>query len=104
MNLCFGLIDKDIRAIRDIFTHYPQVEKCVIYGSRAKGNYKIGSDIDLTLYGGNNLDLGVLLRIMEELDDLMLPYTFDVSIFRCIENSDMIAHIRRVGLLFYEKK
>ena len=99
----FGLIESDVRAIHDILARYPQVKKCVIYGSRAKGNYKKGSDIDLTLQGGTDLNLDVLVRIMEDIDNLLLPYTLDISIFRCIETPDMIAHIKRVGILFYER-
>lgn len=71
-----------------------------IYGSRAKGNYKNGSDIDLTLKG-NHLNLSLLNQIANELDDLMLPYTFDLSIYSHISNEALIEHIDRVGKLFY---
>jgi predicted nucleotidyltransferase len=51
MNRRFGLTETTIQKINGIFTRYPQVEKTVLYGSRAKGNFKNGSDIDLTLFG-----------------------------------------------------
>jgi len=71
----FGLDENDIQAICSVFAGHPQVAKAVLYGSRAKGDYKNGSDIDLTLQGGDNLTLDTLYKIMDELDDLLLPYT-----------------------------
>lgn len=99
----FGLKEATVQKIGAVLAHYPQVEKAVLYGSRAKGNYKNGSDIDLTLCGGADLTLRVLYRISEELDDLLLPYTIDLSIYTTISDPDLIAHIQRVGLTFYEK-
>jgi predicted nucleotidyltransferase len=78
------------------------VQKATLYGSRAKGNYRNGSDIDLTLYG-NGLSLNLIYKILSDLDDLLLPYTIDLSIFDEIRDADVIAHIRRVGVTFYEK-
>lgn len=100
----FGLEENDIQAVCAVLVRYPQVEKAVLYGSRAKGNYKTGSDIDLTLLGGDDLTLEILYRIMGEIDDLLLPYTVDLSIFRQISDPDVIDHIRRVGVVFYEKE
>ncbi|WP_293013047.1 nucleotidyltransferase domain-containing protein [Mongoliibacter sp.] len=74
----------------------------MLYGSRAKGNYRPGSDIDLTLLG-ESLDLTELQKIEIELDDLMLPYKIDLSIHHKIQNSDFLEHIQRVGKIFYEK-
>lgn len=104
MTLRFGLKESTIQKICAVFARYPQVEKAVLYGSRAKGNYKNGSDIDLTLRGGADLTLDVQYKIMEELDDLLLPYTIDLSIFRDVSDPDVVEHIRRVGVLFYEKE
>ena len=98
-----GLSESVIRKISDVFKRYPQVEKAVLYGSRAKAAHKTGSDIDLTLHGGTDLTLHVLLRIADDLDDLLLPYTFDLSIFRNISDPDVTDHIRRVGVTMYEK-
>lgn len=103
MTLRFGLKEATIQKIGAVFAHYLQVEKAVLYGSRAKGNYKNGSDIDLTLCGGADLTLNVLYRISDELDDLLLPYTIDLSIFSHISDPDVIEHIQRVGMTFYEK-
>ncbi len=101
---CFGLKQTDFDQIRAVFPRYPQVRKALLYGSRAMGNYKTGSDIDLTLCGGEDLTLDILYRIMEDLDNLLLPYTFDLSIFSHISDKDVISHIRRVGCTFYEQK
>ena len=98
-----GLPEPVIRKICDVFRRYPQVEKAVLYGSRAKATHKTGSDIDLTLHSGTDLTLNVLLRIADDLDNLFLPYTFDLSIFHDITDPDLIAHIRRVGVTMYEK-
>lgn len=100
----FGLNEETISRIRGVFARYPQVEKAILYGSRAKGNYRDGSDIDLTLCGGAELTLDILYSIMQELDDLLLPYTIDLSIFSQIHDQAVIAHIRRVGVIFYERQ
>lgn len=99
----FGLPDATIQRICAVIARYPQVESAVLYGSRAKGNYKTGSDIDLTLYGGASLTPDVLHKIMNDLDDLLLPYTIDLSIFANISDADVKEHIERVGVVFYEK-
>ena len=98
----FGLEESDIQAIGAIFARYPQVDKAILYGSRAKGNYKNGSDIDLTLYG-DALTTAELGTIVEELDDLLLPYQIDLSIFDQIAHAKLREHIERVGVVFYEK-
>jgi predicted nucleotidyltransferase len=96
----FGLKESDIELIKGVFSKYLEVEKVVIYGSRAKGNFKLASDIDLTLYG-EKLNLTIQQKIENDLDDLMLPYFFDISIFSQISNPDLVEHIERVGISFY---
>jgi predicted nucleotidyltransferase len=98
----FGLKQKHIDAINSIFGQYPQIERVILYGSRAKGNYKIGSDIDLTLVG-THIDLTTQFKIENLLDDLLLPYTIDLSILSQIGNPDLIDHINRIGQVFYDK-
>ena len=98
-----GLPHVAVQKIRDVFGRYPQVESATLYGSRAKGSYKTGSDIDLTLHGGADLTLSVVYRILDDLDDLLLPYTIDLSIFHDIGDPDVVDHIRRVGVTFYQK-
>jgi predicted nucleotidyltransferase len=52
---------------------------------------------------GNALTLKTIYKIENELDDLLLPYKIDLSIFENISNPDLIDHINRVGIIFYEK-
>lgn len=98
----YGLCNGDIEKILTVFREFPQIEKAILYGSRAKGNYKKGSDIDITLIG-NDLNLSVLNSIGVQIDDLLLPYLFDFSIFNQITNASLIEHIDRVGIEFYNK-
>ena len=100
--LRFGLKENTIDRINAVFSQYPDIEKVVLYGSRAKGNYREGSDIDLTLMGGA-LSHTQLNRIETQIDDLLLPYTVDLSLFESIDNTNLIDHIRRVGVVFYER-
>lgn len=100
--MLYGLQEKTIKAIQNIFCRHPEVEKALLYGSRAKGNYRNGSDIDLCIVG-ELIDLSLQFKIEMELDDLLLPYRIDLSIFHKIENPDLIDHINRVGITFYEK-
>ena len=99
----YGLKESVIQQISTVLACHPQVDQAVLYGSRATGNYKHGSDIDLTLRGEADLTWRVLYQIMDELDDLLLPYTIDLSIYTDFTDPAVIAHIQRVGVTFYEK-
>lgn len=83
-----------------MFRRHPEVERAILYGSRAKGNYRAGSDIDLCLIG-EKLTLTQRLKIENELDGLLLPYKIDLSLFRALDNPELVDHIRRVGAVFY---
>lgn len=98
----YGLKEQTIESICGVFVRHPLLEKVMLYGSRAIGNFKPGSDIDLTVFGASltSQELGV---IGEELDDLLLPYQIDLSTFERIENIDLREHIERVGVVFYRK-
>jgi predicted nucleotidyltransferase len=102
MSLPHGLSADTVTKIREVFSRFPEVEKAVLYGSRAKGNARPGSDIDLTLFG-SRLDQSKVGQIDDALDDLLLPYRIDLSIFARITHSDLLDHIRRVGVALYEK-
>ena len=101
MNHAFGLSSADLEKIIQVFRQVPGLEEVVLYGSRAKGNYRPGSDIDLTLKG-DKISLKILNRLSNELDDLLLPYSFDLSIYQQIENKDLVEHIDRVGVTIYQ--
>ena len=98
-----GLTDGTVAQIHEVMARFPEVEKALLYGSRAKGNFKPGSDIDLPLVG-TALTSKILGQIRGELEDGLLPYTFDVSIMAQITQTDLIDHICRVGVVFYERK
>ncbi|MCD8101360.1 MAG: nucleotidyltransferase domain-containing protein [Alistipes sp.] len=94
-------MDNDtIARINNVFASFPKIEKAIIYGSRAKGSNSHSSDIDLTLYG-RDLTLEDLPLIEWALDDLLLPYKIDLSIYDRISNADLKDHIDRRGVLFY---
>lgn len=101
--MIYGLKESIVEQINSIFVNYPSVEQVILYGSRAKGNYKNGSDIDLTMIG-NNIKHMELLAIMTKIDDLLLPYSIDLSIYHKINNSNLQEHINRVGKIFYQRK
>lgn len=92
-----------LKSIINILSECLKIEKVLLYGSRAKGNYKNGSDIDLTLVG-KDINLEDLIKLHLELDELYLPYKFDLSVFNKLENEDLIEHINRVGILIYERE
>lgn len=96
----YGLKAEVVARINSVFAAEPDVERVILYGSRAMGNHRDGSDIDLTLVG-ERLSLEQLLKIENDLDDLMLPYKIDLSVFHALDNPDLINHIRWVGTQFY---
>jgi predicted nucleotidyltransferase len=100
--MMWGLKQEQIKSLKNVFANYPVVTRAVLYGSRAQGNYKEGSDIDLSLQG-DGLDFHTLLRIETELDDLLLPYHIDLSLYDKIDNPDLLAHIKHFGVIFYER-
>lgn len=99
----FGLKKDTIDLICSVFEKHPPLEKVIVYGSRAKGNYRNGSDIDLSCFG-NDLTLTILHQIENDIDDLLLPYSFDISIFSHVSNESLKEHIERVGQVFYDTK
>ncbi len=101
--LKYGLNSGVIERINAVFTRWPEVERVILYGSRAKGTHRDGSDVDLTIVG-DRLTQSHLLKIANELDDLLLPYKIDLSLLRQIEDQALLEHIRRVGVPFYEQE
>lgn len=99
----YGLPEQTVAVIRDILAGYPTVEKAVLYGSRAKGTHRHGSDIDLTLMG-EGLDLQVLADIAGKLEDSPIPYQVDLSLWDHLDHPALREHILRVGVIFYERK
>ncbi|NOX08447.1 MAG: nucleotidyltransferase domain-containing protein [Gammaproteobacteria bacterium] len=96
-----GLSVETIKKIQQVFSGYPEIDQVFLYGSRAKGDYRNGSDIDLTIMG-DLLSQSQLTRIENDLDDLLLPYKIDLCLYLTIENQDLVDHIQRVGILFFK--
>lgn len=97
-----GLSTKTINLINGVFAKYSAIKRAILYGSRAKGNYRNGSDIDLTLCS-DDVSHRLLVAILVDLDELLLPYMIDLSFYTQIENENLQEHIARVGVVFYEK-
>lgn len=98
----YGLKDSELTNLKALFAKNDRLERVILYGSRAKGTYKPFSDVDITLVG-RELTHSDLNRMILDIDDLLLPYMFDISIFHTIKNSDLIDHINRRGIVIYEK-
>jgi len=98
----FGLTERDMQTIQDIFIKYAEVDIVHIFGSRATGNYKKGSDIDLAL-----MNIGVsdktTAKIQSDFEESSLPFSVDIINFPSVENPDIIDHINRVGIIIYKK-
>ncbi|GJI92993.1 nucleotidyltransferase domain-containing protein [Duganella hordei] len=100
--LVFGLKASVVRSMGAVFSEFPEVEQAILYGSRAAGNFKRGSDIDLCLIG-TGLTTPLLLKLENQLDDLLLPYKIDLSIRDHVDNPELLNHIERVGTSFYHR-
>ncbi len=98
-----GLSQQTVHKIHAVLAKSPAIEKVVLYGSRAIGNYKHGSDIDITLFGTDLTLSNSVYPLEEALDELYFPYTFDISIFADLTHAKLREHIERVGLVFYKK-
>ena len=97
----FGLKSEVVDAIRTVLAGFDCITQAILYGSRAKGNYRVGSDIDLALKIQGEPPNSLLLEIDNALDDLDLPYSFDISLLQQIGNENLLEHIERVGVVFY---
>ena len=96
----FGLSENSIRAIKDLFTRFPQIRLVKIFGSRAKGNFKPNSDIDLVFFGETEDKL--LRHIAFELDELPTPYKFDLLNYNDISNQKLKQSIDTYGKIFFK--
>jgi uncharacterized protein len=95
-----GLFPEETQKLLEVFEAEPSVSKVILYGSRAKGTYREGSDIDLTLKG-EALTTDQLLDLAAKIDDLLLPYEVDLSVFDHIDNPELVDHVNRVGKVVF---
>jgi type I restriction enzyme, S subunit len=98
----FGLTDKVVEKIKDVFEENSNIDKAIIFGSRAKGNYKPGSDIDIALKG-QYLTFDDILKLHAKLDDLNMAYEIDLLNYDTIKEPALKEHIDRAGIVFYER-
>lgn len=98
----YGLSDAVITDICGVFRHFPNIDRVLIFGSRAKGVYSEGSDIDLAVIG-EGLTFNQLMDINIRIEDLGLLYKVDVVDYSKNAGTPIGQHIDRVGKLFYER-
>ncbi len=98
-----GLKEMEFEDIVNTLASFENVNRAIVYGSRAKGSYKPFSDIDLTLCG-DKLTQTDILRIADRFEDSNLPYMFDISDFSNLTNPDLIDHIKRCGVTIFERE
>jgi predicted nucleotidyltransferase len=99
-----GLSEKDTRIILQTIEKFPEIEQAVLFGSRAKGNYKKGSDVDIVLRG-YEITPHIVSRIKYILnEEVPLPWFFDVLHYDNLKNEELKEHIDRVGMVFYIKR
>jgi predicted nucleotidyltransferase len=95
----FGLKDSDLNYIRQIVKNFPEIDDIVIFGSRAIGNYKPGSDIDICIKG-KNISLDTVSKLKAALEDMgPLPYFVDIIDYNNIDNLELQKHIDEFGII-----
>jgi predicted nucleotidyltransferase len=100
----FGLREEDIAYIVSVLSEFNEIEKAAIFGSRAKGNYKPGSDVDIAVFG-NDISFSTIahLHFMLEENSLM-PYFFDIVDYKHLAHQELKEHIERVGIMIFERE
>lgn len=96
----FGLTADQLALITTLFNRHKNIDRAVIFGSRANGSYKKYSDVDIALFGVSD---SYTWQIKEELDQLLLVYKFDVLSYCDTTNASLRDHIDRVGVVIFEK-
>ena len=100
MNKSAGLQQSDLAIIVSVLQKHQEVAEAWLFGSRAKGNYKAGSDVDIALKG-EHLTAEIISSISYQLnEETSLPYKFDILNYNSISNIDLKEHIDRVGMRF----
>jgi len=103
MKINHGLSAQVVEQIVSVLARFPEIQKVVLFGSRATGMHKLGSDIDLAICGVD-LDWRTLGRVEDALDDLFLPYSFSLLIYDATTDAEVAAHIQRVGQNFFVRE
>ncbi|WP_295674661.1 nucleotidyltransferase domain-containing protein [uncultured Mucilaginibacter sp.] len=101
-NSRFGFKYGDLETIIQVLSKFPEIERAVIFGSRAKGNHQRGSDVDIAVWTKDEYEAWQLPGMLN--DETLLPYKFDVLNFNKINNPELKQHITRAGVEIYEPK
>jgi predicted nucleotidyltransferase len=101
MNKKFGLTAIDLETILSVLKKHIEVEEAIMFGSRAKGNYKNGSDVDIALKGKLSFETITHINYLLN-EETTMPYKFDVLNYHTIQDKDLIEHINRAGICFYQ--
>ncbi|MDR2803261.1 MAG: nucleotidyltransferase domain-containing protein [Treponema sp.] len=102
--MMYGLSGRTLSALDAIFRKYSGIQQVILYGSRAKGCYREGSDIDIALKTGGSFTFEDMLHISGDFDDSDIPNLVDVSVYNDISNPDLISHIDRVGKVLWRRE
>ena len=98
----YGLTEEEIKGIVDVLADDPKVEELILFGSRAKGNYSNGSDIDIAMIG-KDLRLNEISKALVLFDELYLPYKLDLVIYHRIQEPALIEHIIKAGIRLFKR-
>lgn len=98
----FGIKESDFNFLINTFRKYEHINKVIIFGSRAKGNFNDRSDIDLVIQK-SNISRQFIGRIISEINESNFPFTVDLQIYEKLKNEMLISHINRVGKVIYTK-
>lgn len=100
----FGLLKQDIEYILTALNRFEEIEKAFIFGSRAIGNYKRGSDIDIAI-SGEKITPKTIYQLSELLnEEYPLPYYFDIIHYEKVKNEKLVEHIKTYGKELYRQQ
>jgi len=99
----YGLTERDMETIISILNKYTEIKNVHLFGSRAKGSYRYGSDVDLAIMD-SELDTKKLARIKRDFEESSLPYNVDIVDFTRLDDQELIDHIKRVGIPFFQQE
>ncbi len=97
----FGLKESDLKSIVEYLKGFDNISEAILFGSRAKGNYKHGSDVDIALKG--DIDFRTITRLSYLLNqESLMPYKFDIVDYSYTHHEELKDHIKRVGVCIYK--
>lgn len=98
----YGLDEKELLSVISVLKQNAKIDSVILFGSRAKGNFSVGSDVDISLLGAN-ITLNDILEASLKIDELELPYKFDLIIYDRIQEKALIEHINRIGIKLFDR-